>query len=88
MINISDRDNIINLVYTITSMKNSFVTSIDLTLTEKFKSDLDSKGFTLSQPPHSIFSARKDGVSLTLYSSGKIVVQGKKKDDSSQQRRS
>lgn len=54
-----------------------FVATIDLNLAEKLREDLLDKGFTLSHPPYTIFSAVKSGVSCTLYSSGKLTVQGK-----------
>jgi len=62
-------------------MSGPFVTTISLDLTDKLQSDLKEKDFTLSNPPYTVFSAKKQGVSLTLYQSGKLVVQGKKKDD-------
>lgn len=62
-------------------MKGPFVTTIDLKLKTKLREDLEAKGFSLHKPAHSIFSARGEGVSLTLYTSGKLVVQGKAKDD-------
>lgn len=60
-------------------MKKSacFSASIDLALADKLKQDLLAQDFELSTPPHTIFSAKKKGVSCTLYSSGKITVQGK-----------
>lgn len=60
---------------------NTFVASIDLTLSEKLRSDLIDQGFVLTTPPYTIFSAQKKGVSCTLYTSGKLTVQGKDKDD-------
>lgn len=54
-----------------------FVAKIDLGLAEKLREDLLDKGFILSQPAYTIFSAQKNGVSCTLYSSGKLTVQGK-----------
>ncbi len=56
-----------------------FSTKIDLSLKEKLKEDLLSQGFELSKPPYTIFSAKKKGVSCTLYESGKLTVQGKEK---------
>lgn len=55
----------------------SFVTTISLSLEKKLKDDLSSQGFLFSQPPHTLFSAQKKGVSCTLYKSGKLMVQGK-----------
>ncbi len=61
-------------------MNDSFVTEIDTRLAPQIKEHLLSQGYTISVPPYSIFSAKTDGVSLTLYQSGKLVVQGKKKE--------
>lgn len=55
----------------------AFVTKIDLALEDKLKNDLLSQGFALSKPPYTVFAAKKKGVSCTLYTSGKLMVQGK-----------
>jgi len=60
---------------------NTFVTNIDLALADKLRSDLLDQGFELSTPPYTIFSAKKQGVSCTLYTSGKLTVQGKQKEE-------
>jgi ribonuclease HIII len=39
--------------------------------------DLKKQGFEISIPPYTLFSAKKKGVSCTLYQSGKLTVQGK-----------
>jgi ribonuclease HIII len=57
-----------------------FVTTINLSLAEKLKSDLSEQGFELSTPPYTVFCAKKKGVSCTLYQSGKLTVQGKERD--------
>ena len=54
-----------------------FSAKIDVSLKDKLESDLISQGFTLSKPPYTLFSAKKPGVSCTLYESGKLTVQGK-----------
>lgn len=54
-----------------------FVTQIDLALSDKIKTDLIGFGFSISQPPYTVFSATKKGVSVSLYQSGKLMVQGK-----------
>ncbi|NRA90277.1 MAG: ribonuclease HIII [Simkaniaceae bacterium] len=59
----------------------SFVTKIETSLAPKIKRDLIDQGFELSQPNYTIFQARKQGVICTLYESGKLMVQGKGKDD-------
>jgi ribonuclease HIII len=58
-----------------------FVAQIDLSLAEKLREDLLSQGFELSKPQYTVFSAQKKGVSCTLYTSGKLTVQGKNKGD-------
>ncbi|MGL4348596.1 MAG: ribonuclease HIII [Chlamydiales bacterium] len=59
----------------------SFVAQINLQLADKLRADLIGQGFTLTRPDHSIFSAKKPGVSCTLYESGKLLIQGKAIDD-------
>lgn len=56
---------------------SSFVATIDLKLADKLLNDLKEQGFELSVPQHTIFSAKKPGVSCTLFKSGKLTVQGK-----------
>lgn len=53
------------------------VWKIDVSLANKLKTDLTAQGFELSQPAHTLFNAKKPGISCTLYESGKLVVQGK-----------
>jgi ribonuclease HIII len=57
----------------------TFTTKIDLKLADKLKKDLLDQGFELTTPPYTIFSAKKKGVSCTLYESGSLTVQGKEK---------
>jgi ribonuclease HIII len=58
-----------------------FVTEIDLHLKDKLQEDLLDQGFQLTNPPYTIFSAKKNNISCTLYTSGKLTVQGKGKDE-------
>lgn len=60
---------------------NTFVATIDVSLATKLEDDLQSQGFKFTKPPYTIFSANKAGVSCTLYTSGKLTVQGKDKDE-------
>lgn len=60
---------------------SNFITEIDIALASKLKKDLENQGFELSQPTYTIFQAKKQGVSCTLYESGKLMVQGKGKAD-------
>jgi ribonuclease HIII len=57
-----------------------FVTTIDLQHAAKLEQDLVDQGFALTRPQYTIFSAQKTGVSCTLYTSGKLTVQGKERD--------
>jgi ribonuclease HIII len=59
------------------SKQNCFSTKIDLKLKDQLKKDLQELGFTFDQPPYTIFSAKKKGISCTLYKSGSLTVQGK-----------
>ncbi len=54
-----------------------FSATIDVRLANKLKEDLKAQDFELSKPPYTVFSAKKKGVSCTLYESGKLTVQGK-----------
>jgi ribonuclease HIII len=60
---------------------NSFVAQIDLKLADQLLKDLKDQGFEISKPPYTLFAGKKTGVSCTLYTSGKIVVQGKGKGE-------
>jgi ribonuclease HIII len=57
--------------------KKCFTCDLNLALAEMLKLGLVDQGFTLTQPPYTLFSGQKKGVSCTLYASGKLVVQGK-----------
>lgn len=54
-----------------------FTSKIDLSLAKKLEEDLVSQGFEISRPAYTVFSAKKPGVSCTLYQSGSLTVQGK-----------
>jgi len=58
-----------------------FVATIDLALAEQLRRDLIEQGFALTTPAYTLFSAQKKGVSCTLYSSGKLTVQGKEMEE-------
>ena len=57
-----------------------FSTKIDPGLVSKLKEDLLAQEFILTQPNYTQFQAKKKGISLTLYESGVLTVQGKEKD--------
>lgn len=54
-----------------------FSTKIDPSLQNKLQKDLEAQGFEISHPPYTLFSAKKKGLSCTLYESGSLTVQGK-----------
>ena len=56
---------------------HSFVSTLDPQMHDKLLQDLKEQSFVITHPLHTKFSAKKDGVSCTLYTSGKLVVQGK-----------
>ncbi len=55
----------------------SYVIQFDLKLSETLRQGLERQEFSLSQPPYTLFQGKKKGLSVTLYASGKLVVQGK-----------
>lgn len=57
----------------------SFVATVDLALANKMTQDLNQQGFEISKPPHTVFAAKKKGITCVLYQSGKLVVQGKER---------
>ena len=59
----------------------SFVTQLDSSKHQKLKDDLLDQGFELTTPQYTVFQAKKPGLSVTLYESSKLVVQGKNKHD-------
>lgn len=63
------------------SQSSTFVAAINTLLAPQMIEDLKAQGFELSAPMHTIFSAKKKGVSCTLYQSGKLTVQGKDMGD-------
>lgn len=64
--------------YFMASEKTScFVATIALNLADKLLEDLKNQGFAITKPAYTLFSAQKKGVSCTLYTSGKLTVQGK-----------
>lgn len=55
----------------------TFVATIDPSLAQGMMKDLKEQGFEFTRPSYTVFSAKKKGVSCTLYESGKLTVQGK-----------
>jgi ribonuclease HIII len=59
------------------SKTSCFSVKIDLRLAPKLEEDLKDQGFEIKKLPYTLFSAKKKGISCTLYDSGSLVVQGK-----------
>jgi ribonuclease HIII len=55
----------------------TFVTQLDIKIADKLMQDLINQGFDITKPLYTLFSAKKKGISCTLYQSGKLMVQGK-----------
>ncbi|MBI5274698.1 MAG: ribonuclease HIII [Chlamydiales bacterium] len=62
-------------------MSDCFVTTIAGSLFQRLKEDLQHQGFTISCPANTVFSAKKTGISISLYQNGKLTVQGKNKKE-------
>lgn len=56
---------------------SSFVATIDLKWSAPLLEELKRRDCEISTPPYTCFAAKKKGFSCTLYTSGKLVVQGK-----------
>jgi ribonuclease HIII len=64
-----------------TPKKGIFVANVPVVEANRMHEELKEMGYTFSQPPHTIFQAKKGNVSCTFYQSGKLVVQGKGMDE-------
>ncbi|MCB1119405.1 MAG: ribonuclease HIII [Chlamydiia bacterium] len=60
---------------------NPYVTKIDESEGQALKALLEQQGFELGKPPYTQFQGKKKGLSVTLYTSGKLVVQGKEMEE-------
>lgn len=60
---------------------SNFVATVDPSVSEKLKTELLRRGFEIAKPQYTLFQAKKPGITCTLYTSGKLVVQGKEKDE-------
>lgn len=54
-----------------------FVSKVDVSLATKLKADLQEMGFEFSKPAYTLFNAKKKGISVSFFESGKLMVQGK-----------
>ncbi len=53
------------------------VIQFDVKRAPELRAALEAAGFELRSAPHAIFGARGEGVAITLYRTGRLVVQGK-----------
>lgn len=54
-----------------------YVANLDPFLKEELLEELKREGFEIAKPPHTHFQGKKKGITCTLYTSWKLVVQGK-----------
>lgn len=62
-------------------MTSPYVIQLDLELAETLKNALLEMGFSLKHPPHTLFQGKKPHLTVTLYASGKLVIQGSEMKD-------
>lgn len=62
-------------------MSATFVTEITKEKAKKLLAHIENQNFEISKPPYTLFSAKKKGLSIIMYESGKLTVQGKDKDE-------
>lgn len=60
---------------------SSLVITLNAKQQETLHHYVKEMGFDLSSPPHTLFCAKKKGLTCTLYLSGKLVIQGKESKD-------
>ena len=58
--------------------KSSYVASVDAQYSEQIHDYLVDQGCLFSKPAHTLFQAKKPGLCVTFYKSGKLLVTGKK----------
>src|SRR5262245_18990156 len=61
-------------------MPSPYVTTLTPLQSAKLKTALQDQSFEFTQPIHTEFQARKKGLTCTLYTSGKLVIQGKEEE--------
>ncbi len=63
------------------SGKDTYVCELDAAKAAMLKDYLTHRGYAFSKVPYTLFSASKDKLTVTMYSKGKLVIQGKKAAD-------
>jgi ribonuclease HIII len=56
---------------------NSYSSKFDINKEPVLKKKLETAGFIFQQAPHAFWRAQKNGLTATLYNSGKLLIQGK-----------
>ncbi len=62
-------------------MANSCSLKFDLSKKEALKNCLEAQGFSFKQAEHTLWRAQNKEITVTLYKSGKVLVQGKNADE-------
>ena len=62
-------------------MNNTYTAKFDTTKESELKQKLEKNGFNFQQVMYAFWRAQKNGLSVTLYNSGKLLVQGKETDN-------
>ncbi len=62
-------------------MNNTFTAKFNLAKEPELSLKLEENGFSFREVPHAFWQAQKNGLSATLYKSGKLLVQGKEAEN-------
>jgi len=62
-------------------MNNTYTAKFDTTKELELRQKLEKNGFNFQQVQYAFWRAQKNGLSVTLYNSGKLLVQGKETDN-------
>lgn len=62
-------------------MNNTYTAKFDTSKESELKQKLEKNGFNFQQVQYAFWRAQKNGLTVTLYNSGKLLVQGKETDN-------
>lgn len=62
-------------------MNNTYTAKFDTAKEAELKQKLEKNGFNFQQVQYAFWRAQKNGLSVTLYNSGKLLIQGKETDN-------
>ena len=58
--------------------EHTYICLLEGELAARMRGDLSSRGYKMKDGiPHALFGASKDSISLTMFKSGKLLIQGK-----------